>query len=74
MWGRVDTTGNSEEPEEGRESLRKEGWRGDGKEKQRSVGQGARDREGGSSSALPLTGCVTLSNSLLVSGLHFLLL
>lgn len=29
--GRVDTTGNSAEPEESKDRLRKEGWRGNGK-------------------------------------------
>lgn len=29
--GRVDTTGNSAEPEESKDHLRKEGWRGNGK-------------------------------------------
>lgn len=41
--GRADTTGNSEAPEESKESLRKEGWRGNGKGRQGSFGQDAGD-------------------------------
>lgn len=70
----VDAIGNSEEPQESKESLRKEGWRGNGKGLQRSIGQDAGDWRGGPSPDLPLTGCATLSNLLPLSGPHSLFL